>query len=111
VIPLYPGDNDRSLDGHVPFMDGDLAGGNAYADIQARALSSSMGESGDIGLVSDLIEFVSGHQAAGDTFFLGPNGDPLVKALIHPVGKAYMDRRPLRVIVFVGHAASSCCWQ
>jgi hypothetical protein len=31
---LHLADDDRSLDRHVPLMDGDLAGGDAYTNVE-----------------------------------------------------------------------------
>jgi hypothetical protein len=35
VILLHLADNDRSLDGHMTLMDSDLAGSDAYTDVEA----------------------------------------------------------------------------
>jgi hypothetical protein len=109
VVLLHPGDDDRSLRRHVPLVDSNLAVGDAYADAEARALGSSISESGDVGLL--VVGLVGGLQAAGDAFFLGPDGDQLVKALIYLGSQAYVDRWTIGVAILVSHVASSCCWQ
>jgi hypothetical protein len=87
VVLLHLGGDDRSFDRHVPLLNGDLAGGNAYANVQARAPGGGMGKGGGIGLVVDFFVDLTGrHQAAGDALFLGANGDPLIEALVHLTG-------------------------
>ena len=77
-----------------------------------EATGGGMGESSDVGLVVDfVVDVICGHQAAGDAFLLGANGNPLVEALVHLAGQGHVNSWPVGVVVPLGHAASSCCWQ